>query len=349
LAMVSRPNFDPNEFVGGISHRDWGKLMKDKGNPLQNRCVRGQYPPGSVFKLATTLAALEEKVIDLDKAKAFLCRGIFWFKTWPYRCHQTAGHGWMDLERGLVQSCDIFFYQTGLELKVDKLYRAARRLGLGSKTRVDLDSELTGLVPNPRWKESTQHMPWFPGNTIQMSIGQGYLLSTPLQMLDMTSGVAMNGKIHVPHLLKRVTDQKTGRTIYEKGAEVLMDAGFDKRYMTFLKSAMEKVVSSGNGTGKKARIPGVRVAGKTGTSENPHGDNHAWFAAYAPAQEPTVAVIVLVENGGEGGLVAAPMAKRLIEQVLGQEVTPWRTPTPDVKPEEAEATPSSDAAEEEEG
>jgi cell division protein FtsI/penicillin-binding protein 2 len=161
-----------------------------------------------------------------------------------------------------------------------------------------------------------------------MSIGQGYLLSTPLQMLDMTMGVAMDGKIFVPRLLKRITDQRTGRTLQEKGAQVLAEAGFDKRYMAFLKGAMEKVVTSG--TGKKARIPGVRVAGKTGTSENPHGDNHAWFGAYAPAQAPTVAAIVFVENGGEGGLVAAPMAKRLIEQVLGQEVTPWRTPTPEI-------------------
>jgi len=148
LAMVSKPNFNPNDFVGGISYQAWGKLLKDKTHPLQNRPIQGTYPPGSVFKLVTTLAALEDHVIDLNKV--FLCRGIFWFKTWPYRCWRTAGHGWMNLERAIIESCDIFFYQMGLLVKIDKIYRVARRLGLGSKTRIDLDSEVAGLVPNPR-------------------------------------------------------------------------------------------------------------------------------------------------------------------------------------------------------
>jgi penicillin-binding protein 2 len=270
----------------------------------------------------------------LDKEKVFLCRGIYWYKTWPYRCHTTAGHGWMNLERAIIQSCDIFFYQLGLQVKIDKIYRMARRWGLGSRTKIDLDSEVPGLVPNPRWKESTQHMPWFPGDTIHMSIGQGYLLTTPLQMLDITSGLAMNGKIFKPHLMYRVVDQNTGRTIYEKPGEELQEADVDPKYMDFLKATMEKVVSSNFGTGKKGRIPGVRVAGKTGTSENPQGDDHAWFTAFAPAEDPKVSVIVMVENGGEGGLVSAPIAKRLMELVLGQEVSPWPTPTPGGTPGE---------------
>lgn len=326
LALVSKPNYDPNEFVSGISYKQWNKLIKDKTHPLENRAIRGQYPPGSIFKLVTTLAALEDGVIDLNKV--FLCRGIFWYKTWPYRCWRTSGHGWVNLERAIVESCDIFFYQLGLLVKIDKIYRVARKLGLGSKTKIDLDGEVSGLVPNPRWKESTQHMPWFPGNTIQMSIGQGYLLTTPLQMLDVTSGIAMGGKIYKPHLLYHVVDHTTGRTVFEKQPELLMSANIDPKYLDFVKATMEKVVNSENGTGKKARIKGVRVAGKTGTSENPHGDNHAWFTAFAPAEDPRLAVIVLVENGGEGGVVAAPMAKRLMEQALGLDVTPWQTPTP---------------------
>ncbi|HJT24918.1 MAG TPA: penicillin-binding protein 2, partial [bacterium] len=326
LAMVSHPNFDPNDFVSGISYKDWNELMKDKTHPLENRSIQGQYPPGSIFKLITTLAALEDHVIDLNKV--FLCRGIFWYKTWPYRCWRTSGHGWMNLERAIIESCDIFFYQVGLLVKIDKIYRVARRLGLGSRTQIDLDSEVPGLVPNPRWKESTQHMPWFPGNTIQMSIGQGYLLTTPLQMLDVTSGLAMDGKIYKPHLLYRVVDKTTGRTVFEAPPNLLKEAELDPKDLSFIKATMEKVVSSDTGTGKKARIKGVRVAGKTGTSENPHGDNHAWFTAYAPAEDPKVAVIVLVENGGEGGVVAAPIAKRLMELELGQDVTPWETPTP---------------------
>jgi cell division protein FtsI/penicillin-binding protein 2 len=161
-----------------------------------------------------------------------------------------------------------------------------------------------------------------------MSIGQGYLLTTPLQMLDVTSGIAMDGKIYKPHFLYKVVDQNTGRTVFDKQPEVLQAARLNPEYLHFIKSTMEKVISSDHGTGKKARVRGVRVAGKTGTSENPHGDNHAWFTAYAPAEDPKVAVIVLVENGGEGGIVSAPIAKRLMEQALGQDVTPWETPIP---------------------
>jgi penicillin-binding protein 2 len=328
LALVSKPNFDPNAFVSGISFKDWNALLKDKTDPLENRAIQGQYPPGSIFKLITTLAALEDQVIGLDMKKVFLCRGIYWYTVWPYRCWRISGHGWCNLERAIVESCDIFFYQLGLQVKVDKIYRMAREFGLGSKTHIDLDSEVPGLIPNPRWKESTQHMPWFPGDTIHMSIGQGYLLTTPLQMLDATCGYAMNGAIYRPHLMYKVVDPNTERTIFEKTPELLGQAEVDQKYLDFIRSAMEKVISSDNGTGKKARIKGIRIAGKTGTSENPHGDNHAWFTAYAPVEDPKVAVIVLVENGGEGGVVSAPIAKRLMELALGQEVTPWVTPTP---------------------
>ncbi len=326
LAMVSHPNFDPNEFVSGISFKDWNKLLKDKNHPLQNRSIQGQYPPGSIFKLVTALSALEDGDIDLNKV--FLCRGIFWFKTWPYRCWNSSGHGWVSLERAIIESCDIFFDQLGLLVKVEKIAKVARDLGLGSKTQIDLDSEAVGLVPNPRWKEATQHQPWFPGNTIQMSFGQGYLLTTPLQMLDVTSGIAMNGKIYKPHFLYKVVDQNTGRTIFDKQPEILLGAGLNQDHLSFIKGTMEKVITSDRGTGKKARIKGIRVAGKTGTSENPQGADHAWFTAFAPAEDPKVAVIVLVENGGEGGIVSAPIAKRIMEQALGLDVTPWQVPTP---------------------
>jgi penicillin-binding protein 2 len=165
LAMVSHPNFDPNNFVSGISYKNWNKLLKDKNHPLENRAIQGQYPPGSIFKLITALSALEDGVIDTSKV--FLCRGIYWYKTWPYRCWRTSGHGFMNMEHAIIESCDIYFYQLGLLLKVEKIAGMARELGLGKKTQVDLDSEVSGLVPDPQWKEATQHVPWFPGNTIQ--------------------------------------------------------------------------------------------------------------------------------------------------------------------------------------
>ena len=340
LALVSHPNFDPDDFVSGISYKDWNNLMKDKTHPLENRAIQGQYPPGSIFKPITALAALEDHVIDLNKV--LLCTGIFWYKTWPYRCVKTSGHGWVNMERALIESCDIFFNQVGLLVKVDKIYRVARRFGLGSRTQIDLDSEASGLVPNPRWKESTQHMPWFPGDTIHLSIGQGFLLTTPIQMLDVISGLAMDGKIFKPHLLYRVVDRNTGRTVFEDPPDLLREAELVPKDLAFLKATLEKVISSPSGTGKRARINGVRVAGKTGSAENPHGDVHGWFMAYAPAEDPKVAVIVLVENGGEGGIVAAPIAKRLMELELGQDVTPWETPTPGASSGTPEPAPTAE-------
>ncbi len=330
LAFVSHPNYDPNNFVSGISFKDWNDLLKDKTHPLQDRAIQGLYPPGSVFKLVTALAALQDKVIDLNKV--FLCRGIYWYTVWPYRCWRISGHGWVNLERAIIESCDIFFYQLGLLVKIDKITHMAHELGLGVKTKIDLDAELPGLVPDPKWKQKTQNQPWFPGDTIHTSIGQGYLLTTPLQMLGVTSSLAMDGKLYRPHLLYRVVDRVTGRTLFEKSPELVQTADIDPDHLKFIKATMEKVISSDQGTGKKARVPGVRVAGKTGTSENPHGDNHAWFTCYAPADDPRIAIIVMVENGGEGGIVSAPIAKRLMELELGQEVTPWQTPTPGTAP-----------------
>jgi penicillin-binding protein 2 len=336
LALASQPGYDPNLFVGGISVKNWNKLLKDELKPMQNRCLQGQYPPGSVFKIVTALAALKDGLINPDRL--FLCRGIYWYKTWPYRCWKTFGHGWMNLHNALVGSCDIFFYQVGLELTVDRIYRAARAFGLGSRTHIDLDSEMAGLVPNAKWKEATQHMPWFPGNTIQMSIGQGYVLTTPLQMLSVTCAMANRGRIYQPHLLYQVLDETTGQPRQAYRPNVMLETGFDPEHLDRVRASLEQVVGALGGTGKKARVTGLKIAGKTGTSENPHGENHAWFTAYAPADDPQVAVIILVENGGEGGLVAAPIAKRLIEASLGREVTPWANPTPVPEEYDGEAT-----------
>lgn len=324
LAMVSHPAFDPNAFAGGISYKKWKQLIQDPLFPMQNRCIQGRYPPGSVYKVITALAALEEA--GFNPNRPMLCRGIYWFKTWPYRCWRTTGHGWISLNDALVESCDIYFYQLGLFSKIDDLYRVSRMVGLGSKTHIDLDAEDQGLVPNPRWKESTQHMPWFPGNTIQMSIGQGYLLTTPLQMLNAFCMLANDGVVYRPHVLKAIVNSQTERIVYQFKKEVLHQVKWKSEDLYLIKKALLGVVQSSRGTGRKARIQSVRIIGKTGTSENPHGENHAWFVAYAPAENPEVAVAVLVENGGEGGQIAAPIAKRVIEKALGLPVTPWESP-----------------------
>jgi penicillin-binding protein 2 len=320
LALASHPNFNPNDFVGGISVKNWKHLIDNPEHPLENKAIQNGYPPGSVFKLVVSQAALADRVVT--PSQLFLCRGIFWYDSWPYRCWDIYGHGWISMHNALVESCDIYFYQVGLKLKISRIYQMARRMGLGSLTGIDLSSEGMGLVPNPRWKEAVLREPWFPGNTIQLSIGQGYLLTTPIQMLDVISEIAENGKVYRPHLLLKIVDPKTKQVVFKYKKTVLLRTKIPKNIINFVKSAMCDVVNSSYGTGVYARIPGVEVAGKTGTAETPHHEkSDGWFVAIAPAQHPKVAVVVMIEHGGEGGLCAAPIAKKLIEAALGYTTT----------------------------
>ena len=203
LAMASKPDFELASFSGRVKQAVWGKLLNDEHTPMTNRAIQGLYPPGSVFKIITASAALETGAITPQwKAE---CLGIYWIATWPYRCWKEVGHGQIAVEQAITESCDIFFYQVGLRTKVEALHDYAMRFGLGAKSGIDLPGERAGLVPDAEWKEETQHMPWFPGNTVMMSIGQGYLLATPLQLAMVVSAIANGGTLWKPHLVSRVT------------------------------------------------------------------------------------------------------------------------------------------------
>ncbi|MBN1596547.1 penicillin-binding protein 2, partial [candidate division FCPU426 bacterium] len=314
LALVSFPAFDPNQFAWGLSRRAWEKLRQNPDYPLTNRVTQGLYPPGSLFKVVTLLASLEEQLVG--PAQTFQCKGVFWIATWPYRCWQDRGHGHVNALRSLVESCDIYYYHLGLRIKVDRLGKWARAFGYGHPSGIDLPNELSGLVPSAQWKERTQNMPWFPGNTVMMSIGQGYILSTPMQMLNTIAATANRGVIFRPHLLKEV-QSRSGRLIHEVKPEMMYKVNASPKNWDLVQKGLLGVVQSPRGTGRLARIAGIKVAGKTATAQNPHGEDHAAFAAYAPADKPEIAVLVYLENAGGGGAMAAPLARQIMEAYFG--------------------------------
>jgi penicillin-binding protein 2 len=310
LAMASKPDFDLSLFSGRVRPAAWNRLISDERTPMSNRALQGLYPPGSVFKIITAAAGLETGAITPQwKAECF---GLYWIATWPYRCWKEVGHGQIALEQAIVESCDIFFYQVGLRTKVEALHNYARLFGLGEKTGIDLPGEKAGLVPDADWKEQTQHMPWFPGNTVMMSIGQGYLLATPLQLACAIAAIANGGALVRPHIVQKITDPE-GMVIQEFPPSPRKELGLKDETLRLLQRGMEGAVEDRKGTAWRARVEGVNVAGKTGTAQNPHGEDHAAFVCFAPVENPQIAIAVLVENGGEGGLTAAPMARAVLE------------------------------------
>ncbi len=313
LCMVSKPDFDLMHFSGRINAREWKKLIRNKDNPITNRAVQGLYSPGSIFKIPVGCGALEDKINE--PSTSYLCEGIHWIKTWPYKCWRRSGHGWVDFNRSIAESCDVYFYKSGIAMTVEGLHKYALMFGLGEKTGIDLPGEKGGVVPSREWKRRVARSPWFPGNTVMMSIGQGYITSTPIQILNLINVMANDGYAVTPRVLKAVTadDRKIVRRTESKK---LFEIKISKKNIDLMKRALRLVVSGGRGTGAKSRVQGIRVAGKTATVENPHGENHAMFVAYAPYEKPEISVYVLVEHGGGGGDQAAPIAKEVLEYYL---------------------------------
>ncbi len=313
LCMVSKPDYDLNFFSGNIDVKYWKKLLRDKDHPLTNRAVQGLYSPGSIFKIVVGLGGLNEKMIDINTS--FLCEGIYWIKTWPYKCWRRDGHGHVSFFRAIAESCDIYFYKLGLKMTVEMLHKYALMFGLSEKTNIDLPGEKAGIVPSREWKIRTSNSPWFPGNTVMMSIGQGYLSATPLQIINLANAIANEGYVMQPHVLKAIT--LSNRKIYKLFEPIkLIEVNIDKKNIEYMRTAMKRVVNSAAGTGKKAFISDIIVAGKTATVENPQGETHAMFAGFAPYNKPAISVLVLIEHGGGGGDVAAPLAKEVIEFYL---------------------------------
>jgi penicillin-binding protein 2 len=309
LALESLPSFDPNIFSMGIAYNDWKSLMEDKKKPMLNRAVQSQYPPGSTFKIITAVAALEEGIINPDTK--INCTGGINYGRWTFGCWKKGGHGPVDFHKAIVESCDVYFYELGRRLGIDKIHKYATAFGLGRETGIELIpvKEKRGLIPNTEWKKEKKRLPWYLGDTFISAIGQGYITATPIQMALMTATFANEGKIYKPSLIK--IDQAPSGTITLKPETVKM-----------IKEALSGVVNESNGTAQGARSSLAVIGGKTGTAQvvgkkkgltGERFMDHAWFVAFAPVDNPEIALSVFVEHGGGGGAVAAPIAKRAIE------------------------------------
>jgi penicillin-binding protein 2 len=331
--LASRPAFDPNHFASGVDAAEWKALSDDTRAPLHFRPLQGQYPPGSTYKLVTAIAGLEEGVIR--PGMQVTCAGSFRLGRRSYRCWRRGGHGVMDVHKALVQSCDVFFYRVGLEVGVDRLAYYARSLGFGARTGLELPGETPGLVPTSAWKERRFGEPWMEGETVSVSIGQGFNLWTPLQLASAYGAVAAGGMRWRPFLVKRV-QQPDGTLLREVTPESAEPLPFKEQTLQIVRAALRGVVHEPRGTGGAMRnLPGgVEAGGKTGTAqvvgmkgEMPEDESlipeqyrdHAWFVTYLPAENPRLVLAVLVEHGGHGGSAAAPVAARVARVFLENE------------------------------
>lgn len=326
LAMISSPSFDPNLFNSGIAREEWEKLQKDPLKPMSNRAIAGQYPPGSTYKLIVAAAALEEGVITPQTR--ITCNGSFVLGNRTYRCWRKTGHGPVNLHRALVESCDVYFYTVGKQLGVDRIANYAKRFGLGDATGVELAHERKGLVPTKSWKLARTKEPWQMGETISISIGQGFNLTTPLQLAQAYAALANGGTLWRPRLVQRI-EAPQGGVVREYPPEKKGELGLDEKNAALLRQALWGVVNENGGTGYAARIAGADVCGKTGTSQVvglPQDEqarrrkkiaafhkDHALFVCYAPAGRPEIVVAVVAEHAGGGGAVAAPIARRILK------------------------------------
>ncbi len=326
LALVSAPGYDINLFTKSISSKNYNKLLKDPRRPLINRAINGQYPPGSTLKPFIGLIALEEGIVDPNKFVS--CTGAYLLNNHkrPFKCWKKEGHGSTDLSYALTQSCDVFFYRiaelTGIDTISDKIFK----YGFGQKTYIDLYNESKGLVPDRDWKYKMKQQPWFPGETLNVGIGQGYFLATPLQLTLATSTLATAGKTYIPHLLSQIRDSKTNtldQYDYQNNDFITSYPNLD--YLDIVHHAMWRVTNErGVGTASQLKkVRNIEIAGKTGTAQVYSLDkgktdikklqDHALFISYAPFEDPEIVVTVIVEHGGGGSSVAAPLARDAIE------------------------------------
>jgi len=328
LVMASAPSFDQNDFVGGINSKKWKALMSDRGKPMTNKAIQGEYPPASTYKIITSMAALEEKAIDIHTT--FFCPGFFKYGNRVYRCWNKNGHGNVSILEAITQSCDVFYYQAGDKVGVDGLAKYAMGSGLGKKTGIMLEDEKKGLIPTSSWKKKRFNESWHRGETLSIAIGQGYDLVTPLQMAVFIAAVGNGGTLYKPRIVSAIEGSQ-GNVIKEIPAEVAGKLPAGEKTLEIIRKGLQDVVENDRGTAKRIRLKHVKIAGKTGTAQvfsvksgdklkTEHLDfylrDHAWFVCYAPAENPVIAVSVLIEHGAHGSTAAAPIAAALIGQYI---------------------------------
>jgi len=330
LALASKPGYDPNLFVEGISRRAYRALQNDRHRPLYDRALRGQYPPGSTVKPFIGLAGLETGVIRYDTS--YYCPGFFQLPghEHKYRDWKKGGHGPMDLDAAITQSCDVYYYKLAFNLGIDAMSEYLAQFGFGRRSGVDLNGESRGILPSREWKRRTRHQPWYPGETIIAGIGQGYFLTTPLQLAVATAAIANNGHLMTPHVVDYLQNRSSGERYpippQETAIPIASQANWDDVHR-----AMRHVVEGLRGTARRIRTDFYAIAGKTGTAqvfsvgqEEEYDEknvahkfrDHALFIGYAPADDPRIAGAVVVANGGHGGATAAPVARKVMDAWL---------------------------------
>jgi penicillin-binding protein 2 len=313
LVMASSPTFNPNDFSSRLSEEAWAQLVNDPDRPMQNRAIQNSYSPGSVFKLIMADAGLEEGL--LDDNPSVNCKGAAKYYGRTFHCAKKEGHGSLHLEQAIAKSCNIFFYELGKRLGISKIAQHAHALGLGERTGIDLPGERAGVMPSPEWKMAARKAKWYAGETISVSIGQGAVSVTPLQMLRAVSAIATGGMLTTPHVLL-YTERNSG--IHQEWPVSRIPIG--EEHARRIREGMWESVNN-YGTGHNAAIPGLDICGKTGTVQvisnekrhqlNESIEDHSWFAGFGNRDNPEIAVVVFLEHGGMGGVAAAPIARQI--------------------------------------
>ncbi len=325
FVLASSPGFNSNHFARGIGQKKWSALINNPDKPLLNRALQSQQPPGSIFKTITAIAALEEKAVDPHK-KIF-CPGYYKIGNRTFRCWKGGGHGWVDMKEAITQSCDCYFYNIGLAVGIENISKYAKMFGLGEKTGLAYENEKKGLVPNSKWKEKKHGSPWQKGETLNTSIGQGFLLTTPLQIAAAYCGIANGKYIPKPRVVLEIKENAVTQAFKEEKTHKIR---VSEKTLSYIRDALVSTVNEPVGTGRRAKLKNILVAGKTGTAQVVSKKNrgpeekeipfkfrdHAWFVAFAPAKKPEIVVCVLIEHGGHGGVVAAPIAKEIISKYI---------------------------------
>jgi penicillin-binding protein 2 len=321
LALVSSPSYDPNWFTRRVSAAEWAGLIQDPHTPLQNRAIQNAFSPGSVFKIFLAYGALAKGLVDPEQR--VFCPGYATFYGRTFHCHKKEGHGWVGLRDAIKVSCDVYFYNLGRRLGIDRISEISRDFGFGASTGIDLPFEKTGLVPSEEWAREKRRARWYPSETISVAIGQGPVLVTPLQIARAVSGLVTGGRLTTPHLFLASQDPKNGAPLRYQ-VETREGLPLAPAKAAIVKDGMWAVVNEPGGTAFSSRLPGLDIGGKTGTAqvigreaviragaERKKLEDHAWFTGFATVEDPRLVVVVFVENGGHGGSAAAPLAREI--------------------------------------
>ncbi len=320
LALASFPDFDPNLFSGGIDQKSWNSLLANPEHPLENKAIQGLYAPGSIFKVVTAYAGLDLGVLTPETER--VCNGYYFIKgrSDPFKCWKEGGHGRVKLIDAIKGSCNVYFYNAGMSVGVDAIHKYASLFGLGKLTGVGLQNEKAGLIPNTKWKKRIFNEPWYLGETPSTAIGQGFITTTPLQVINMINILANDGMWMPPRIFKEQEGVRPEQIPLKK------------KYLSLIREGMVAVVNSEGGTAKKVQFEEFTVAGKTATSQVISNEtletlddeaksskifqNHAWFVAFGPAEDPEISVLALVEHGGGGSKAAAPVVRKILSYYI---------------------------------